>query len=832
MKEFPYKKVLFRYRFFALIFTLLAVMIVAKAAYIMFVKRSFWMKVSERYVRENVSVPPMRGNIFSADGQLLATSLPEYKIFIDFVAYDKDSLTCKKAQRSRDSLFKVEKDSLAIGLNHILPDKSVGWYRNRLEEGFEKKSRHWLLYPVRISHMDFKEIHQLPFLNRGPIASGFHIEKYNETKKPFGSLASRTLGDMYPGKDVAKSGLELAYDSLLRGKSGITHRQKVRNQYLNIVDVPPVDGADIMTTIDVKMQDFAEKAIVDKLKEVNGIDGVVLVMEVATGDIKAIVNMSRCEDGEYREIKNTAVSNLMEPGSVFKPMSFLVAFDDGKLSMNDCINVAGGVRMMYGRKMKDHNWRRGGYGVLTVPECLEYSSNVGVSTLIDRIYHNCPDKFVNGLYRLGVAEDLHLDIPGYARPRIRRPRKDGNNWSNTALAWMSIGYETQVPPISVLNFYNGVANNGRMMRPRFVTSAMRNGEIIQEYPPQVIRERMCSPQALKKIQTCLRWVVSKGLGKKAGSPNFSVSGKTGTAQVWARNGFSLDYLVSFAGYFPSEAPKYSCMVCILKHGLPASGGGQCGPVFKKVAEMAMASTLKPDIESACDTLHNHMPMVDYGNLIYANKVLEDLDLSCTADWTTGNPSQTVWGRAVTVEREILLKSQKLAKNVVPDVTGMGARDAVYLLEHMGMRISVDGFGIVQEQSLPYGHFIVKGEKIHLHLGMKCLNEDESAEKREQKEPITQPATDAADNEESEELVQEEPEQSPVTTKKTQKTVFTKSNESKRYEDKKIKKDVEKEAQQETDKIKKVQQHTKSASTNNSKTRIKNKDKVSTKDKKN
>ena len=718
MKTFPYKQILRRYRVLAFIFTLLGVMIIGKAAYIMFVKRTFWTEVSDRFVREGIEVAPKRGNIFSADGQLLATSLPEYKIFMDYKVYDRDSLTRIEAQKKRDSLFLSKIDSLSEGLNRILPDKPTSWYRQRLREGFDKRSRHWLLYPSRISYMDYKEVLKLPFFNLGKIASGFHEETYNETKKPFGSLASRTLGDMYPGKDSARSGLELAYDTILRGKPGIIHRQKVRNRYLDIEDSAPEDGADIVTTLDVKMQDFAEKALVDKLKEIGGIHGVVLLMEVATGDVKAIVNMSRCADGQYREIKNTAVSNLMEPGSVFKPMSFMVAFDDNKLSMNDRVNVAPGIRVMYNRKMKDHNWHRGGYGVLTVPECLEYSSNIGVSVLIDKIYHNHPEKFVDGLYRIGIAEDLHLDIPGYARPRIRRPLPDHSNWSNTALPWMSIGYETQVPPISVLNFYNGVANGGRMMRPRFVTCAMRNGEVIQEYPPQVIREHMCSPQALKNIQTCLRWVVSKGLGKKAGSRNFSVSGKTGTAQVWGTGGFSLDYLVSFAGYFPSEAPKYSCMVAIIKHGLPASGGGQCGPVFKQVAEMVMASSIKPSLVDASDTLHNHLPLVSYGNLLYANKVLEDMNLSTVADWTSANPNETVWGRAVTTAREVMLKAQTIDPTRVPDVRGLGARDAVYLLERLGLRVTISGFGYVQQQNLPPTHIILKGEHIHLILGMK------------------------------------------------------------------------------------------------------------------
>ena len=723
MKKFSNKQVISRFHVLAFLFTLAGVGIIAKAAYVMFVQRNYWEAVSDRFVRENVTVQPTRGNIFSADGQLLSTSLPEYKIYLDFVAVNRNMVRQQKSQVKRDSLLDAKMDSLCIGLNRVLPGKSVGWYRERIEEGRKRRSRNWLIYPNRISFIDYKEVKNLPFLNLSSNESGFHVEEFNECKKPFGSLAARTIGDLYPGKDSARSGLQLAYDTLLRGKPGIVHRQKVRNRFLPIVDVPPVEGADIVTTLDVKMQDFCEKAIVDKLKEVNGKVGVVILMEVKTGDVKAIVNMTRCEDGQYREVRNNAVSNLMEPGSVFKPMSFMVAFEDNKIKMTDCIDVEGGVKMMYGRKMKDHNWRRGGYHTLTVPECLEYSSNVGVSGLIDRYYHNQPEKFVNGLYKIGIAEDLHLDIPGYTPPRIRRPRKDGSNWSNTALAWMSIGYESQVPPISVLNFYNGVANNGRMMRPRFVTAAMRNGEVIHEYSPQVVREQMCSPRALKDIQTCLEWVVSKGLGKKAGSKNFSVSGKTGTAQVWAGGGFSLDYLVSFAGYFPSEAPQYSCIVCIQKHGIPASGGLQCGPVFHEISEMTMSGRMMPNLEQAVDTLHPLMPLIDYGNLLYANKVLEDVGISKTINWAETNPKKTIWGRAVTTNRAVQLKADVMNPELVPDMKGMGARDAVYLLEKMGLRVRMNGFGIVTQQSLPQGHHIVKGETIMLRLEMKGYDDE-------------------------------------------------------------------------------------------------------------
>ncbi len=728
MKYFANKQIISHYHVIAFVFTLLGLAIVGKAAYTMFFKRAYWGEMANRFVKDSVVVKPMRGNIYSADGQLLATSLPEYTIYLDYIVSEKDSVRREKWQRERDSLRTVKLDSICEGLHRILPDKSVSWYKERIVEGAKNKKHYWKIYPKRISFIDYKEVKKLPFFNLGPNKSGFQCEEFHEMKKPFGSLAARTIGEIDGQSDTARYGLQYAYDSLLRGTPGIVHRQRVHNRYLPIVDVPPENGADIRTTINVQWQDFCEKAIVDKLKEIGGSVGVVILMEVKTGDVKAIVNMTRCADGEYYEVKNNALTNLMEPGSVFKPMSFMVAFEDRKIKIDQTVDVGNGVRQMYGRKMKDHNWRRGnGYGVITVSECLEKSSNVGVSVLIDKNYHDHPEQFVNGLYKIGVAEDLKLDIPGYSRPNIRRPKPDGSNWSKTALAWMSIGYETQMSPMSVLNFYNGVANNGRMMRPRFVTEALRDGEVIKTYPPQVVREKMCSDYALQNIQTCLRRVVSRGLGNRAGSPNFSVSGKTGTAQVWGKGGFTSSYLISFAGYFPSEAPKYSCIVCIEKHGLPASGGLHCGPVFRQVAEMVMSSTVEPTLAEAKDTLRSHMPLVDYGNLMYANRVLSDLNVASDVNWTPGDADHSVWGRAVSSNKKVKLVQMSLTEDQVPDVKGMGARDAIYLLEKMGLHVRLQGYGRVVSQSLPAGHTIKRGETVVLQLHMTGAKKDDFVE---------------------------------------------------------------------------------------------------------
>ena len=687
----------------------------------MFVERDYWEAVSDRFVKENVEVQPNRGNIISADGQLMASSLPEYKIYMDFVAGDRDSTKKAKQQLWRDSVFFSKLDSICDGLHRLFPDRSAKEFRKHLLKGHKKQSRNWLIYPKRISYIKYKEARQLPMFNLSPYKGGFHATAYNQRKKPFGSLATRTLGELYGGKDTARFGLELAYDSVLRGTVGITHRQKVMNKYLNIVDVPPQDGLDIMTTIDVEMQDICEKALVDKLKEIDARIGVAILMETATGDVKAIVNMTKCADGKYREIRNNAVSDLLEPGSVFKTASFMVAFEDGVIGMNDSVNVGSGIMEMHGRKMKDHNWRRGGYQWLTVPKILQYSSNIGVSYYIDKHYFNNPQKYVDGLYKTGIAEDLKLTIPGYAKPRIRRPKKDGSNWSKTALAWMSIGYETQVPPISTVAFYNGIANGGKMMKPRFVKAVLKNGEVIREYPTEVVREQMCSPQTLKNIQTCLEWVVSKGLGKQAGSKNFPVSGKTGTAQIWTAAGFASQYLVSFAGYFPSDAPKYSCIVCIQK-GVPASGGGQCGPVFKRIAEAVMTRHLKTDILTARDTVGLVVPLVKGGDLRAAGSVMDALRIPYRATETAE------WGTAESDDKGVTLRMRRTGEdaNVMPDVHGLGARDAVFLLEQQGAKVIVQGLGQVVKQSVSPGQPLTKGETVTLTLDCDILKQHRKA----------------------------------------------------------------------------------------------------------
>lgn len=710
--KFDHKKTPLRFSCLVIIMMAVTLAMLGKALYMMTAERKFWLDVSERVKLDSTAITPTRGNILSCDGKLMASSLPEFEIFMDFKTLH---------DAGTDTLWRENIDAIATGLNNIFPERSVHDFKTYLEEGRAKQSRYWPIWPKRIDYNTLCDVRALPVFNiKSKYRSGFIFKEYNARKHPYGSLALRTIGDLFGKKDSAICGIELSFDRELRGIDGVKHRRKILNKYLDIIDTPPTDGLDVVTTIDVGIQDLAERALVQELKEpdVHGDVGVAIVMEVATGDIKAIVNMEKCGDGEYRERKNHAVSDLMEPGSVFKTASIMVALDDGVVDTTARVETAGGVWPMYGREMRDHNWRRGGYGMLTLPQTLMVSSNIGVSRIIDDHYRNCPEKYVEGIHRLGLADDLKLPIAGSSPAKIRMPKKDKRgkqyvNWSKTTLPWMSIGYETQVPPISTVTFYNAIANNGKMMRPRLVKAVMKDGEVIKEFPPVVMRSSICKSKTLGEIQTILEHVVSQGLGKRAGSPSFKVAGKTGTAQVAKGGGYKMGtvhYLLSFAGYFPADAPRYSCIVCIQKSGLPASGGGMSGKVFHDIAEGIMAQSLKMDVKDAHDENSILEPDVKSGNIIAADYVLTHLGYETRADWSgsyaDGNP---IWGHATRGNGHIALTRQaKTQANVMPDVTGMGARDAVFLIESRGVKTKLYGRGKVTQQSIAAGHTISKG----------------------------------------------------------------------------------------------------------------------------
>lgn len=697
-----------RYFFVVLIMGLLGIAIVVKGAIIMFAERQYWHDVADRFVKENVTVKPNRGNILSSDGKLMASSLPEYRIYMDF----------KAGGYTKDTMLVNHMNEICEGLHKIFPDKSAAEFKSHLQKGRKKGSRNYLIYPRRISYIQYKEAKRLPVFNLNKYKGGFHEQAYNQRKKPFGSLAARTLGDLFPDTaQGAKNGIELSFDTLLKGRDGITHRQKVMNKYLNIVDIAPVDGCDIISTLDVRMQDICEKALMDKLTELEAVWGVVVLMDVATGDVKAIVNMERAKNGKYYEMRNLAISNMMEPGSTFKTASIMVALEDGKITPDYTVDTGKGVKRMYGRDMKDWNWYKGGYGVIDVTRIMEVSSNIGVSSIIDNFYKSNPQKFIDGLRRMSIDQPLHLQIAGEGKPNIRGPKE--RYFAKTSLPWMSIGYETQLPPLNILTFYNAIANNGIMVRPRFVTHAIKDGEIVEEFPVEVINSKICSDRTLEQIQTILEKVVSEGLAKPAGSKQFHVSGKTGTAQVsQGTAGYKSgvrNHLVSFCGYFPSEKPKYSCIVSIqINKGMP-SGGTMAGSVFGKIAERVYAKNLRFDIRSAIDSTTNVIPPVKAGEMNEALQVLNSLKVPVQKQFSP-RKGKEAWGHTQASPNAVILQGKEEANsNVVPSVIGMGAKDAVYLLESKGLKVRLNGIGKVKSQSIPGGNHVVKGQTVTLTL---------------------------------------------------------------------------------------------------------------------
>ena len=703
MKQVSKDKAPRRYVVIFVLMCLAGLYILGKALYTMLPPESdYWKEVGRN--SKTAKIPASRGNILSCDRQVLSGTVPKYALYLDFAVHDPDSTIEAKTRAFRDSAFRVDLDSIAQGLARIFPDRDEKWFRERLLQGQARGKYSWRIYPKLASYVQYRACKELPFLRESMYRSGFHADEMFLRLKPYGGLASRTIGELYNDSDSRpKCGLELSFDSILCGKPGLKHFVVVRNRQVPIVDAPAENGHDLLTTLDINIQDFADRTLRSKLKEedVHGEIGIVVVMEVKTGDVKAIVNLTRGEDGEYYEMKNNAVSDLWEPGSTFKTASIMVALEDGKINLNKVVNCAPGIVNMHGRNMKDHNWHKGGYKELKVPDILGQSSNIGVSTIIDEAYGSNPAAFVDGLHREGVGIPLNLPFVGKGEPRVPHPHDKNRYWSKPDLPWMSIGYVTMLPPISTLTFYNAIANGGKMVKPRFVKAELKDGMVLREFPTEVIKERICKPSTLRDIQYCLEHVVSDGLGKKAGNGGkyFKVSGKTGTAQFSENGSYaSRKYMVSFCGYFPSDDPKYSCIVCIKKFGLPASGGGQCGPVFSEISQYIMSRDSMRNAIAAADTNSVFVPEVTKGNRERAKAIVEGMGL---AD-----------------KRMDIVEADTVPLNIVPNVLGMGVKDAVYVLQERGLRVRINGCGQIAKQDIAPGSPAVKGKTINLTAAPK------------------------------------------------------------------------------------------------------------------
>ncbi|MDR1381246.1 MAG: transpeptidase family protein [Tannerella sp.] len=712
--------ILVRYFFILVLLSMVAVAILISAFRIGLVEKKEWLKVAEGMKKPDLLVSPVRGNIYSDDDRLMATSAPQYYMYMDFGA---EGFALDSFQHSKHNNV----DSLAHYLSRKLRNRTPAGYKAHLLKGLKSKKRQYPVYEGRVSYADLKEIKTYPFLRFHRNRSGFYTRELMMRQKPFDMLASRTIGDIYnevdlPGITKGKNGLELQYDSLLCGVAGLNSVQRVGGRWTNITEVEPVNGMDIRSTIDINIQDLVEKALTDKLRELDADAGTAVVMEVRTGEIKAITNMGRLGPGRFAETMNHAVADEIEPGSTFKVASMMVAIDDGLVEPGTPVDVGEGVYHHVNSKITDHNANHGGYGMITAEKAIWYSSNIGVAKLILKGYGTNPEKFVDGLHRIGMDANLRIEIPGAGKAKLRRP--GDRYWSHTSLPWMSFGYEVQIPPIQTLTFFNAIANNGKMVRPMFVRDIMKNGKVVKHFEPEVIIPAICSERTLEIVRDMLYNVVNyrdptparrHGTGSVARSDVITIAGKTGTAQIASGGVYkTAGHHVSFCGYFPSEAPLYSCIVVISRPrvGFP-SGGSMCGPVVREIAEKVYANCMVFDMKKAPeDSLKIAFPSVKNGRYDALKNVADEFRIKINAKGSKGDDTYVA---AKGNGEGLAIRELPLVENLVPDVTGMGAKDAVYALESCGLRVSLSGKGHVTSQSVAKGSRATPGQTVVLKL---------------------------------------------------------------------------------------------------------------------
>lgn len=700
----PKQNIIFRYLFIASLILCVCVAILYKAGKTIFVEGHYWKAKAAATKIEDIIVEPNRGNILANDGRLMASSIPQYYMYLDF-----------KADGFKIDTFRHYLPQLSKALASKLKNKSAADYSSYLMRGYKSGSRQFLITPVKVSYTDLKEIKTFPFLRMNPNKSGFYTKTMSQRKKPFGSLASRTIGGIYGEADKGgKNGIELAYDSLLRGIPGTSTRQRVRGRWEKIINEKPVDGLDIKTTIDIEIQDITENALTEKLKEIDAESGTAVVMEVKTGEVKAITNIARIQPGVYAETKNHAVADEIEPGSTFKVASMMAAIDEGKVKPDDKVDAGNGIYMYAGARMTDHNIKHGGYHEITAEEAIWNSSNIGVAKLILKAYEKEPQKFIDKLYKMGLNEAVDLGIPGAGRPKIKHPIKNKDSWSRTSLPWMSFGYETQIPPIYTLMFFNAIANDGKMIKPIFVKEICRNGSTVESLKTETVRSSICSSKTLEIIRDMLLGVVENGTGKAVKSDHIRIAGKTGTAQIAMGGRYrAAGHQVSFCGYFPADEPKYSCIV-VIRRPSPSfypSGGTMSGGVFKNIAEQIYAHSLSlPVAAIGPDSVRMCTPIVLNGNYRETERVLDKLGISFD-----DNQDKSDWIRTDIEPDKIEVKDLACTENLVPQVVGMGARDATFLLESSGLRVQLSGKGRVSSQSVKSGTKVTKGRTVVLTL---------------------------------------------------------------------------------------------------------------------
>lgn len=648
------KYILNRIYFVAGCMFVFVLLVVYKIFVIQFVQGDKYRQLGEKRTVQEMVIPANRGNVYSADGSLLATSVPKYDIRIDAV---------QPSNSTFEKYLKPLCDSLAK-----FTGKSSALLQKKIRKARANKNRYYLL-ARNLGYSDYIRFRNFPMLELGAIKGGLIVEQNTKREHPMGGIAHRSIGYERFDEDgnVTRAGIDGAFGEMyLRGKDGRRLKQKIGNgQWKPIADyneIEPQDGYDVYTTIDVNIQDIAHHALLKQLEHYKADHGCAVVMEVETGEIKAIANLARTGNGTYYEKRNYAVWESHEPGSTFKLMALAAALEDKVIDTSDVVDTKNGVLTFYGKKVRDS--RRGGYGKISIAKAFEVSSNTGIVSAIDKHYRKNPKKFVERLYSMELNKPLDLPIKGEGKPIIPHP-DDKKRWSGIALQWMAYGYGVSFTPLQTLTFYNAIANDGEMVKPRFLKAVKEFDKPVETFDKEVINPKICSKETVKKLQQLLKNVVEKkhGTGHRLYSPNFSMAGKTGTCQKDYANKDKLNYISSFAGFFPAENPKYSCIVVIHEpdKSIGYYGADVSGPVFKAIAQKIFTDT----------------PVVDE---------LETLDV---ADESVEKNYENYYNLA-----------QKYL-TIMPNVVGMPAMDAIALLENMQVKVNVKlkGTGKVVRQSV-------------------------------------------------------------------------------------------------------------------------------------
>lgn len=633
--------------------------IVIKLFNIQWVGGEYYRKLAKQRTVKNFEIPANKGNIYSSDGSLLATSIPEYTIRFD-------------AATPSDENFEKYYVSLSDSLAKLV-GKSSGEFQRDLRKAKNTKNRYFLV-AKKLTFTEYMRVKQFPLFKLGANKGGIIAEQQTVRKHPVGLIANRTIG--YERDGNQGKGLEYAFRKYLNGTNGHHWMQKIaKNQWKPISDInelDPVDGYDVISTIDVFIQDIAHHALLKQLELYKADHGCVVVMETKTGYIKAISNLGKTEDGSYFETQNYALTESHEPGSTFKLMDLIALIDDKKADTSSVYNSNGGLVMIQGKPVKDSNHH--GYGIASLAKGFEVSSNTILVQATYKAYKNNPWQFINRINSYGLNKKQGLQIKGEGQPII--PQPGAKNWYGTTLPWMAFGYGVSMTPLQTLSLYNAVANNGKMLKPIFVSEIKEWSKTIKKYDPEVINPKICSEETLLKVKKVLENVVKNGTGKGLYSADFSMAGKTGTAQVNYSKA-EMSYASSFVGYFPADQPKYSCIVVVHNPDKTKGyyGADVAGPVFKRIAQKIFT-----DVPST-------------------NK-FKNINLK--------SPKQEV------LYREFEKKSQGNT-TVVPNVKGMAGMDAVSLLENLGLKVKFIGVGKVKKQSINPGETFKKNQIITIEL---------------------------------------------------------------------------------------------------------------------